>query len=172
VTATADQRPAGPAHHAHPGLVLRAVLADPVLSGLPRSELAGLLSAAAFSLGRGLLRTRGAHLHLAEAPRTGRPEDVTTAGTSPAASPQTVARPRLSRREQDVLRLYVSDLPTKSVARRLDIGEGSVKEYLKRIRRKYALLDRPAGTKLELYHRAREDGLISMAQSPAAAHRS
>ncbi|WP_162308091.1 response regulator transcription factor [Segeticoccus rhizosphaerae] len=72
-------------------------------------------------------------------------------------------RPALSTRERDVLCLYVSGLPSKSVARRLGIKEGSVKEYLKRVRRKYALLSRSAGTKLELYHRACEDGLVPSA---------
>jgi DNA-binding NarL/FixJ family response regulator len=66
----------------------------------------------------------------------------------------------LSERERDVLRLYASNLPAKSVARRLGITEGTVKEYLKRIRAKYAELHRPAGTKLDLYHRALEDGVL------------
>ena len=66
----------------------------------------------------------------------------------------------LSERERDVLRLYASNLPAKSVARRLHISEGTVKEYLKRIRAKYAEMHRPASTKLDLYHRALEDGVL------------
>jgi DNA-binding NarL/FixJ family response regulator len=66
----------------------------------------------------------------------------------------------LSDRERDVLRLYASNLPAKSVARRLGITEGTVKEYLKRIRAKYAEMHRPAGTKLDLYQRAVEDGVL------------
>jgi DNA-binding NarL/FixJ family response regulator len=66
----------------------------------------------------------------------------------------------LSDRERDVLRLYGSGLPAKSVARRLGITEDTAKHYLKRIRAKYAGLDRAAATKLDLYQRAVEDGVL------------
>jgi DNA-binding CsgD family transcriptional regulator len=38
------------------------------------------------------------------------------------------------------------------------IGEQTVKQYLGRVREKYALSGRAAPTKLELYYRAVEDG--------------
>lgn len=66
----------------------------------------------------------------------------------------------LSDREREALRLYASNMPAKSVARRMGVSEGTAKEYLKRVRAKYAALDRPAGTKLDLYHRAVEDGVL------------
>lgn len=71
------------------------------------------------------------------------------------------SRPQLSDREGQALRLYASGLPMKSAARRMDISLGSFREYLMRVRRKYAEVDRPASTKLELYRRAVEDGYVS-----------
>jgi two-component system nitrate/nitrite response regulator NarL len=49
-------------------------------------------------------------------------------------------------------------MPLKSVARKMAISEQTVKQYLGRVREKYALAGRAAPTKLELYHRAVEDG--------------
>lgn len=69
-------------------------------------------------------------------------------------------RPKLSARERQVLELYAVGLPAKSVARRLGVQIGTAKVYLKRIRAKYAALDRGAGTRVELYQRAIEDGFI------------
>ncbi|WP_380165268.1 response regulator [Jannaschia sp. R86511] len=71
------------------------------------------------------------------------------------------SRPALSEREAEALSLYASGLPMKSAARRMDISLGSFREYLLRVRRKYADVDRPATTKLDLYHRAVEDGYVS-----------
>lgn len=68
--------------------------------------------------------------------------------------------PALAPREDEVLRLYAAGLPMKSVARRLGVGEETVKEYLTRIRRKYLDAGRPARTKTDLYIRAVEDGLL------------
>lgn len=67
---------------------------------------------------------------------------------------------KLSAREREVLALYVDGLQEQEVAGRLRIAESTVEEHLKRIRRKYLLVDRPARTKLELYKRAVEDGII------------
>ena len=71
-----------------------------------------------------------------------------------------LARPKLSERERQVLELYAIGLPAKSVARRLGVQIGTAKVYLKRIRAKYAALDRGAGTRVELYQRAIEDGFV------------
>jgi DNA-binding CsgD family transcriptional regulator len=46
------------------------------------------------------------------------------------------------------------------VAGRLTITENSVKEYLKRIRVKYTNVNRPAASKLDLFRRAIEDGIV------------
>ena len=47
-----------------------------------------------------------------------------------------------------------------AIGRTLYITENSVKEYLKRIRAKYTQVDRPAVTKLDLFRRAVEDGIV------------
>jgi len=70
------------------------------------------------------------------------------------------SRPNLSDREAEALSLYASGLPMRSAARRMDISLGSFREYLLRVRRKYADVDRPAATKFDLYHRAVEDGYV------------
>jgi DNA-binding NarL/FixJ family response regulator len=67
-------------------------------------------------------------------------------------------RPTLSHQERRALQLYATGLPMKSVARKMAISEETVKQYLGRVRQKYILAGRAAPTKLELYHRAVEDG--------------
>jgi two-component system, NarL family, nitrate/nitrite response regulator NarL len=66
--------------------------------------------------------------------------------------------PTLSNQERRALQLYATGLPMKSVARKMAIGEETVKQYLGRVREKYSLAGRAAPTKLELYYRAVEDG--------------
>jgi DNA-binding NarL/FixJ family response regulator len=67
-------------------------------------------------------------------------------------------RPLLSPQETRVLQLYATGMPMKSVARKMVIGEETAKQYLSRVREKYARAGRAAPTKLELYYRAVEDG--------------
>jgi DNA-binding NarL/FixJ family response regulator len=67
-------------------------------------------------------------------------------------------RPTLSNQERRALQLYATGMPMKSVARKMTIGEETVKQYLARVREKYANAGRAAPTKLELYYRAVEDG--------------
>lgn len=68
--------------------------------------------------------------------------------------------PHLAPREREVLELYASGMAAKSVARRMDVKLDTAKEYLKRIRAKYAAMNRPSSTRMDLYRRAVEDGLI------------
>jgi len=67
-------------------------------------------------------------------------------------------RPVLSPQETRALQLYATGMPLKSVARRMGLGEETVKQYVGRVREKYARAGRAAPTKIELYHRAVEDG--------------
>jgi len=67
-------------------------------------------------------------------------------------------RPALSVQETRTLRLYATGMPIKSVARRLSISEETAKQYVRRVREKYAQANRAAPTKLDLYYRAVEDG--------------
>jgi DNA-binding NarL/FixJ family response regulator len=76
------------------------------------------------------------------------------------ATDDTPGRPALSPQEARALELYATGMPMKLVARRMAISEETVKQYVSRVREKYARADRPAPTKLELYHRAVEDGYL------------
>jgi DNA-binding NarL/FixJ family response regulator len=67
-------------------------------------------------------------------------------------------RPALSDQEKRAPQLYAAGLPLKSVARKMAISEETVKQYLRRVRSKYALAGRASPTKLALYYRAVEDG--------------
>lgn len=101
---------------------------------------------------------------LADAVRTGARGDTVVGGRLAAVLESAPHLPAaLSDREAEALRLYASNMPAKSVARRMGVSEGTAKEYLKRVRAKYAALNRPSGTKLDLYHRAVEDGVIGPA---------
>ncbi len=66
--------------------------------------------------------------------------------------------PALSQQERRALQLYATGMPMKSVARKMTISDETVKQYLGRVREKYARAGRAAPTKLELYYRAVEDG--------------
>jgi two-component system nitrate/nitrite response regulator NarL len=66
--------------------------------------------------------------------------------------------PALSHQERRSLQLYATGMPLKSVARKMGISEETVKQYLGRVREKYANAGRAASTKMELYYRAVEDG--------------
>ena len=66
----------------------------------------------------------------------------------------------LSAREREVLSLYASGMSLKQVAYELKIKQSSAKEHIDRVRVKYAKLGREAGTKVDLFRRAIEDGLL------------
>ena len=69
-------------------------------------------------------------------------------------------RPHLSDREIEVLDALNRGLVTKQAARRLEVSESTIKEHLKRIRKKYTQLGRSVNTRVELIQRATEDGFI------------
>jgi DNA-binding NarL/FixJ family response regulator len=69
-------------------------------------------------------------------------------------------RPALSPNELHALRLYATGMPMKSIARNMAISDETVKQYLGRVRHKYARAGRPAPTGLELHHRAVEDRVL------------
>jgi DNA-binding NarL/FixJ family response regulator len=74
--------------------------------------------------------------------------------------------PTLSPQERRTLQLYATGMPVKSVARKMTISDETVKQYLGRVREKYARAGRAAPTKLDLYHRAVEDGHIPPPPKP------
>lgn len=69
-------------------------------------------------------------------------------------------RPRLSAGESTALTLYVSGLTTARVAERMGVRYETAKTYLRRVREKYAKVNRPASKKAELTVRAAEDGYL------------
>ncbi|WP_297084080.1 response regulator transcription factor, partial [uncultured Demequina sp.] len=67
---------------------------------------------------------------------------------------------RLSDREQEVLSMYASGETAASVAASLGISRGTVADYVKAIRRKYEAVGREAASRVDLYRRAVEDGIL------------
>ena len=63
-------------------------------------------------------------------------------------------------RKDERSQLYATGMPLKSVARKMAISEETAKQYLGRVREKYANAGRAAPTKMELYYRAVEDGYL------------
>lgn len=76
-------------------------------------------------------------------------------------SDPTLLDAKLSPRERDVLERYASGEGAGDVAKALFITRETVLEHVQRIRRKYADVGRPARTKVHLYQRAIEDGVLS-----------
>lgn len=71
-----------------------------------------------------------------------------------------LADAKLSAREQQILSLYASGETATSVAAITVLSRDTVADYVSRIRRKYAEAGRPATTRIDLYKRALEDGLL------------
>jgi DNA-binding NarL/FixJ family response regulator len=69
-------------------------------------------------------------------------------------------RPALTAREMEALRLYASGMPMRIVARRMGVAVETAKQYVDRVRVKYQHVGRAANTKVELYRRAVEDGIL------------
>lgn len=69
-------------------------------------------------------------------------------------------RVHLSPREAEVLGHYAAGETAERVAALLFISRETVLDHIRRIRLKYAQADRPAPTKVDLYRRAVEDGLV------------
>ncbi|MDD0858616.1 response regulator transcription factor [Arthrobacter alpinus] len=67
----------------------------------------------------------------------------------------------LSGRERETLKLYATGFTGVQIARRMNVSANTVGTNIKRIREKYAAAGRYAPTKLELYHRALEDGILA-----------
>lgn len=75
-----------------------------------------------------------------------------------AEAPQDV--PNLSIQELAALRLYASGLKLDSVARRMNVSPATAKEYLDRVRTKYAMAHRDVHTKSDMRRAAVEDGFL------------
>lgn len=85
---------------------------------------------------------------------------ATTEWAAALDSDPDLASVRLSPKEQEVLALYASGEKSVTVASRAGLSAGTVSEYIRRIRSKYAMAGRPAPSKVDLYKRAVEDRLL------------
>ena len=68
---------------------------------------------------------------------------------------------RLSDLEAHILAHYASGESSASVARALSVSKNTVNTYIARIRDKYRESGRPAESRVDLFRRAAEDGLVS-----------
>jgi len=69
-------------------------------------------------------------------------------------------RPQLSPQEERTLVLYASGLTLDAVAAALNVKRDTAKQYLERVKAKYAAADRPVRTKVEISQVARADGYL------------
>jgi DNA-binding NarL/FixJ family response regulator len=72
-----------------------------------------------------------------------------------------VKKPALSVGENEAFALYVAGATTAEVAQRMNVQYETAKTYLRRVREKYAKVDRPASKRADLIRRAAEDGLLN-----------
>ena len=72
----------------------------------------------------------------------------------------------LSPREREVLSLYAAGAKAPLVAARTGLAEATVIDYIRRVRSKYQRVGRPANTKIDLYKRALEDGILPVPGQP------
>ena len=86
----------------------------------------------------------------------GRRVGLVRTGLEGARQPLTTLSPR----ERETLALYAGGEKSESVAQRLGISRETVNDYIGRIRAKYRMAGRVADTKVDLYKRAVEDGIL------------
>lgn len=88
---------------------------------------------------------RRAQLHAERSPRPPRP---------------ILVRPKLSPSEHRALAFYVQGYSTQQVATAMNVKYETAKTFLRRVRQKYAAVDRAAGRRADLIVRATEDGIL------------
>ena len=88
---------------------------------------------------------------------------------SEAAEQQPVSDAGLNRGERQVLALYASGVKAEAVARTIGLSASTVTTYVSRIRRKYERAGRAASSRVDLYRRAVEDGVLAGEPQLAAA---
>lgn len=76
------------------------------------------------------------------------------------------ADPGLTAAERRVLELFSSGMTVTTIARLLDVSPATVHVHLKRIRTKFAAIDRPASGPVDLYKRAVEFGITPVPGQP------
>lgn len=79
-----------------------------------------------------------------------------------AAGREDTGRPRIGRREQEVLRAWFRCDSKSDAARELYLSVNTVKKHIERVRAKYAAVGRPAPTQAMLVIRAIQDGWLDV----------
>ncbi|WP_062070743.1 response regulator transcription factor [Demequina sediminicola] len=121
-----------------------------------------LIQSAARSGAAGLVRKSAPPEELLEAIRTAASGGAvfTTDWAAAIDADRDLPDAGLSDRESEVLAMYAAGETAQTVARHLGISRNTVSDYVLRIRRKYSMVGRDATTRVDLYRRAIEDGLI------------
>ena len=73
-----------------------------------------------------------------------------------------VARPRLTKRQREIVLAWLKYGTKERAAQELFVTSSTVKTHIQRIRKSYLDVGRPAGTKFTLFIRAIQDGLIDI----------
>src|SRR4051812_19996349 len=84
---------------------------------------------------------------------------------------ETTADARLSHCERQVLALYATGAKAQAVATSVGLSANTVTTYVRRIRRKYEQAGRRASSRIDLYRRAVEDGILPPGGEAAVASR-
>lgn len=123
-----------------------------------------LLRAVASTALWGIIRKSASMSELEDALRvvaSGRPH-MSTEWAAAVDSDPALASAGLSAKERQVLALFANGNKAQAVAAEAFIALGTVDDYVRRIRAKYARAGRPAFTKIDLYKRALEDGFLPL----------
>lgn len=72
----------------------------------------------------------------------------------------TMTSVRLSAQEKRALALYATGMKLEAVARAMGVQTATAKEYIRRVRDKYAAVGDPLPSKLDLYRKAQQEGLL------------
>lgn len=96
-----------------------------------------------------------------------RGERLTATEWAQAASGRRAKCARLTKRESQVLTHYAAGGSAEKVGEALFVTRETVHDHIRRIRAKYAAAGRPSPTKVDLFRRAIEDGLVDLSGQPA-----
>lgn len=124
----------------------------------PRPTIAALLAAGAL----GVVTKDDSSLDLLSAIQAAIEGDewITAEMAAALAGVSESQMPALSAQEMNVLTMYANGIKVVTIARRLDISPNTVKDYLKRIRAKFADAGIVVVTQLDLHRQASRMGMV------------
>ena len=98
--------------------------------------------------------------HLPDRPISPHPNIVTAEGLAALDAALDLADAGLSAREREILFYYAAGQTTQSVAFQTGLSPNTIADYVSRIRAKYEKAGRLAHSRVDLYRRAEEDGIV------------